>query len=88
MLFYLFSAEELGEIFTRRNYPFTYETFPKNVSYYAAHSSNGSTLCRVVYGWVLARSDRPRPMNIFAEALQINLDPGYAPCSHRSGTRW
>lgn len=70
MLFYLFSAEELGEIFTRLNYPFAYETIPKNVAYYAAHSSHGSTLSRVVYGWVLARSDRPRAMNFFAEALQ------------------
>ncbi|MFO7568599.1 MAG: glycosyl hydrolase family 65 protein, partial [Smithellaceae bacterium] len=70
MLFYLFSAEELGEIFTRLNYPFAYETIPKNVAYYAAHSSHGSTLSRVVYGWVLARSDRPRAMDFFAQALQ------------------
>ncbi len=70
MLFYLFSAEELGELFTRLNYPFAYETIPKNVTYYAAHSSQGSTLSRVVYGWVLARSDRPRAMGFFAQALQ------------------
>jgi beta-phosphoglucomutase family hydrolase len=70
MLFYLFSAEELGELFTRLGYPFEYETIPKNVTYYAARSSHGSTLSRVVYAWVLARSDRPRSMNFFAEALQ------------------
>jgi trehalose/maltose hydrolase-like predicted phosphorylase len=70
MLFYLFSAEELRELFERLDYPFEYETIPKNVTYYAARSSHGSTLSRVVYAWVLARSDRPRAMKFFAEALQ------------------
>lgn len=70
MLFYLFSAEELGELLTRLGYPFEYETIPKNVAYYAARSSHGSTLSRVVHAWVLARSDRPHAMKFFAEALQ------------------
>ncbi len=73
MLFYLFSAEELGELFTRLEYRFEYETIPKNVAYYAARSSHGSTLCRVVFAWVLARSDRPRSMQFFAEALQSDV---------------
>jgi beta-phosphoglucomutase family hydrolase len=70
MLFYLFSAEELRELFERLGYPFAYETIPKNVAYYAARSSHGSTLSRVVFAWVLARSDRQRAMDFFAEALQ------------------
>jgi trehalose/maltose hydrolase-like predicted phosphorylase len=73
MLFYLFSAEELGELFTRLGYPFEYETIPRNVSYYDARSSHGSTLSRVVHAWVLARSDRPRAMGYFAEALQSDV---------------
>lgn len=73
MLFYLFSAEELGALFERLGYPFEYETIPKNVAYYAARSSHGSTLCRVVYAWVLARSDRPSSMKFFAEALQSDV---------------
>jgi beta-phosphoglucomutase family hydrolase len=73
MLFYLFSAEELGELFARLGYPFEYETIPKNVDYYAHRSSHGSTLCRVVHAWVLARSDRPRAMDFFAEALQSDV---------------
>ena len=36
MLFYLFSAEELGELFERLGYPFEYETIPTNVAYYSA----------------------------------------------------
>jgi trehalose/maltose hydrolase-like predicted phosphorylase len=73
MLFYLFSAEEIGELFERLGYPFEYETIPRNVAYYAARSSHGSTLCRVVFAWVLARSDRQRAMDFFAEALQSDV---------------
>ena len=73
MLFYLFSSEELGELFRRLDYPFSFDTIPKNVSYYAARTSHGSTLCRVVYAWVLARSDRPSSMTFFAEALQSDV---------------
>ena len=73
MLFYLFSAEELGQLFERLGYPFEYETIPRNIAYYAGRSSHGSTLCRVVYAWVLARSDRPRAMGFFADALQSDV---------------
>jgi hypothetical protein len=34
MLFYLFSAEELEEIFKDLGYHFEYETIPKNIDYY------------------------------------------------------
>ena len=70
---HLFSSEELGELFERLGYPFEYETIPRNIAYYAARASHGSTLCRVVYAWVLARSDRPRAMDFFAEALQSDV---------------
>jgi len=73
MLFYLFSAEELGELFTRLGYPFEHETIPRNVAYYDRRSSHGSTLSRVVHAWVLARSDRPRSMTYFAGALQSDV---------------
>jgi trehalose/maltose hydrolase-like predicted phosphorylase len=73
MLFYLFSAEELGELFERLGYPFEYETIPCNIAYYAGRSSHGSTLRRVVHAWVLARSDRPRSMQFFAQALQSDV---------------
>jgi beta-phosphoglucomutase family hydrolase len=74
MLFYLFSAEELRGLFERLGYPFEYETIPRNVAYYDARSTHGSTLSRVVHSWVLARSDRPRSMRYFAEALQSDVN--------------
>ena len=73
MLFYLFSAEEIGELFERLGYPFEAETIPRNIAYYTARSSHGSTLSRVVCAWVLARSDRQRAMDFFAEALQSDV---------------
>ena len=73
MLFYLFSAEELQELFERLCYPFEYETIPRNVAYYTERSSHGSTLSRVVYAWVLARSDRQRAMGFFTDALRSDL---------------
>ena len=73
MLFYVFSADELDEIFSRLGYKFEHETIPKSIDYYAARSSHGSTLCRVVHAWVLARSDRPRAMTFFADALQSDV---------------
>jgi beta-phosphoglucomutase family hydrolase len=73
MLFYLFSADELGALFKRLGYPFEYDTIPRNVDYYGCRSTHGSTLSRVVHAWVLARSDRPRAMKYFAEALQSDV---------------
>lgn len=73
MLFYLFSAEELGALFDRLGYPFEYETVPRNIAYYVDRMSHGSTLCRVVTAWVLARSDRPRSMQMFTKALQSDV---------------
>lgn len=74
MLFYLFSADELGELFRRLGYSFEYETIPRNIGYYDHRSSHGSTLSRVVHAWVLARSDRPRAIAYYSEALQSDVN--------------
>lgn len=74
MLFYVFSAEELTELFERLGYQFDGDSIPRNVAYYDARSSHGSTLSRVVHSWVLARSDRPQSMTYFAEALQSDVN--------------
>jgi alpha,alpha-trehalase len=73
MLFYLFSSEELSEIFQRLGYPFEFKTIPKNIEYYLKRTSHGSTLSRVVHSWVLARSQRKRSWNLFEEALQADV---------------
>jgi trehalose/maltose hydrolase-like predicted phosphorylase len=73
MLFYLFSSEELGELLARLGYSLEHETIPRNIAYYDCRSSHGSTLSRVVHAWVLARSNRPRAIRYFEEALQSDL---------------
>jgi beta-phosphoglucomutase family hydrolase len=73
MLFYVFSADELRELFGRLGYELAPEAIPRNVDYYDRRSSHGSTLCRVVHAWVLARSDRKRAKKYFAEALQSDV---------------
>jgi trehalose/maltose hydrolase-like predicted phosphorylase len=73
MLFYLFSAEELAQLFGRLDYPFSGEMIPRTIEYYLARTSNGSTLSQVVHSWVLARSDRPRSWALLNEALKSDF---------------
>ena len=73
MLFYLFSADELVLLFEQLGYPFDYDTIPKNIDYYLARTSHGSTLSEVAHSWVLARSNRPRSWHLFQGALDSDL---------------
>jgi len=73
MLFYLFSADELKLLFEQLGYPFDAEMIPRNVAYYLARTSHGSTLSRVAHSWVLARSDRPRSWHLFQGALDSDV---------------
>jgi alpha,alpha-trehalase len=73
MLFYLLSAEELGELFARLGYAFGHQTIPRNIDYYMRRTSHGSTLSRVVHSWVLARGDRPGGWSLFREALESDV---------------
>ncbi|SNB46880.1 glycoside hydrolase family 65 protein [Geobacter sp. DSM 9736] len=80
MLFYLFSAEELDELFTAMGYRFEPRMIHRNVEYYAARSSHGSTLSNVVHSWVMARSDRHRAWQVFRRALESDI------CDIQGGT--
>ncbi len=73
MLFFLFSSEELRELFKRLNYPFKYETIPQNIDYYLRRTSDGSSLSRMVHSWVTARSDREQAWKLFTEALDVDI---------------
>lgn len=73
MLFYLFSAQELKELFALMGYEFDPATIPLNIDYYLQRSSHGSTLSNIVHSWVLARSDRPRSQELFREALESDV---------------
>ena len=73
MLFYLFSTEELKELFSGMGYDFDPASIPRNVEYYLKRSSHGSTLSNVVHSWVLSRSDRAHSLELFQEALESDI---------------
>lgn len=74
MLFYLFTADELEELLHGLNYKnFTRKSMQDNIEYYDKRTSHGSTLSRIVYSWVMARSDRERSWEFFRDALTSDI---------------
>jgi trehalose 6-phosphate phosphatase len=73
MLFYLLSADELGELFQRLGYSLEPDTISTNIEYYLARTSHGSTLSAIVHAWVLARSRREHALEYFIQALEADI---------------
>jgi trehalose/maltose hydrolase-like predicted phosphorylase len=73
MLFFLLSTDELRKVFDRLGYPFRPDTFEKNVRYYVARTTHGSTLSYVVHAHVLARLDPAESWRIFLTALESDV---------------
>jgi trehalose/maltose hydrolase-like predicted phosphorylase len=73
MLFYLFSAERLQQLFDQLGYPFEPRMIPKNIEYYLRRTSHGSTLSAIINAWVQARSDRERSWRWFEAAVMSDL---------------
>lgn len=73
MLFFLFSTEELTEIFERLGYDFTPDMITKTIHYYVQRTSHGSTLSWVTHAWVLARSDRPGSWQLLCQSLDSDF---------------
>ena len=71
MLFFLFSTEELKEVFDRLGYHFAPEMIGRNIQYYSDRTSHGSTLSWVTHAWILSRWDRKRSWRLFEQALAI-----------------
>ncbi|MDG5814862.1 glycosyl hydrolase family 65 protein [Chitinispirillales bacterium ANBcel5] len=74
MLFYLFSGEEIEELFSHLGYSFEHSMIEDNIEYYRHRTSHGSTLSRHVFSWVISRSDRERSWNIFKKALMSDIE--------------
>jgi trehalose/maltose hydrolase-like predicted phosphorylase len=73
MLFYLFTAERLVQMFEWMGYSFDPEWIPKNIEYYLPRTSHGSTLSAIVNAWVQARSDRESSWRWFERAVRADL---------------
>jgi len=74
MLFYLFSHEELCEIFERLGYDYRPETAARTIAYYDRRTSHGSTLSFVTYAGVLAALDPESSWDRFLVALRSDVD--------------
>ncbi len=74
MLFFLFSADELRQIFERLGYRMDVDTIGDTIDYYARRTSHGSTLSWVVHSWVLARRDRISSWKLFSQALDSDIE--------------
>lgn len=73
MLLYLLSSDELRELLGRLGYHLAPERIPVMVDYYLARTSHGSTLSAVVNTWVLARANRNRALEFFAQVLESDI---------------
>lgn len=74
MLLYLFSAEELTELFARLGYEWDPAKIQETIDYYLARTSHGSTLSLLVHAWVLSRARRDSGMEFFEQALRRDRD--------------
>jgi trehalose/maltose hydrolase-like predicted phosphorylase len=73
MLFYLFRPDELRALFERLGYPFDEDTVRRNVEYYQARTSHGSTLSKVVFTAAVHRQDCAEGCKLFLSALRSDL---------------
>ena len=71
MLFFLFSGEELANIFQRLGYDYRADTARRNVEYYDRRTSHGSTLSFVTHAGVLAALDPDSSWERFMVALRV-----------------
>lgn len=74
MLYYLFSEQELEELFARLGYEHTPELARRNIEYYTRRTSHGSTLSFIVHAFTNASRDPASSWDMFMTALRSDLD--------------
>jgi alpha,alpha-trehalase len=80
MLFYLLPIDEVQHLLAGLGYEVDEAALLRTVDFYAARTSHGSTLSRVVHAWLLARTDPGASWSLFFEALESDL------CDIQGGT--
>ncbi len=73
MLFFLFSEEELKELFGRLGYEYTPETARHNIDYYESRTTHGSTLSFIVHAAIMADIDPESSWERYEEALESDI---------------
>jgi beta-phosphoglucomutase family hydrolase len=71
MLMYIFSPDELEELFSRLGYKYDHIAMAANADYYIPRTANESTLSRVAHAWVLSRLDRLRREQLLPSCQQL-----------------
>ncbi len=73
MLFFLFSDDELREVFDRLGYVFPTDAAKRTIDYYDHRTSHGSTLSFITHAGVLARFDPDSSWERFKVALRSDV---------------
>jgi trehalose/maltose hydrolase-like predicted phosphorylase len=73
MLFFLFSEDELRDIFERLGYEYTSTTARRTIDYYDRRTSHGSTLSFITHAGVLADIDPESSWERFLVALESDV---------------
>ena len=73
MLFFLFSDDELRDVFDRLGYEFPDDAARRTVEYYDRRTSHGSTLSYITHAAVLARFDPDSSWERFKVALRSDV---------------
>jgi trehalose/maltose hydrolase-like predicted phosphorylase len=73
MLFFLFQENDLKALFERLGYEYTPETARKNIEYYDARTSHGSTLSFIAHAAVMANLDPEGSWERFMVALESDV---------------
>jgi trehalose/maltose hydrolase-like predicted phosphorylase len=73
MLFYLFPSGELKHLFGKLGYPFDSGTIQRNVEYYEARTSHGSTLSNLVHAAVTASYAPDEAWRKYLAALESDV---------------
>ncbi|MCP4381082.1 MAG: glycoside hydrolase family 65 protein [Hyphomicrobiales bacterium] len=74
MIFYLLPERQLASLLTGLGYQFDDDFVRRNVEYYLARTSHGSTLSSIVHAAVLAPIDSDRGWALFRSGLTSDLD--------------
>lgn len=73
MLFFLFPADKLKEIFGRLGYDYEPDTARNNIDYYDKRTSHGSTLSFIVHAAIMADVDPEGSWKRYLEALESDI---------------
>jgi len=73
MLFFLLSVDEIRDLLEHLSYEWSDDLVERNVEYYAARTSHGSTLSQMIQAWIYSKIDMERAWTLFREALVADV---------------